>query len=104
MRAGYSVLREIDKKNFIPEGNDYGLSEREFENFIFFLENKGFLERVLRVNDFFSIKPARLTLKGKELLEELHHYEASYPADRSELKKWVEIEKKAYSNGAFEDY
>lgn len=99
MRAGYSILREIHGKSFIPKANDYGLKEREFENIIFFLENKGYLERVLRINDEFSLNAARLTQKGIELLEEHKKYEESYPG-REQLKAWVQIEKELYSNGA----
>lgn len=102
MRVGYSVLREIHRKDFTPSANDYGLKNREFENFIFFLENQGFLERVLRVNDDFSIKVARLTKKGIELLESNKHYEQTYP-ERKDLKAWIQIEKEHYSNGAEDD-
>ncbi|MFB5086820.1 hypothetical protein PGC35_06295 [Psychrobacillus sp. PGGUH221] len=103
MRVGYSILREISRKNYIPCGKDYGLTTREFENFIFFLEKQGLLERVLRVNDEFSIKAARLTKKGNELLEELKQYEETYPDDRHNLIKWVQIEKDQYSNGAIQE-
>ena len=102
MRGGYSILREIHKKEFTPCSSDYGLTTKEFENFVFFLENEGYLERVLRVNDVFSIKAARLTIKGVELLEKLKDYEVSYP-ERNNLKAWVQIEKELYSNGAIED-
>ncbi|TQR20622.1 hypothetical protein [Psychrobacillus vulpis] len=92
MRVAYSVLREIHRKEFIPSASDYGLKTREFENFIFFLENRGYLERVLRVNDDFSIKIARLTKKGVELLETNKHLEETYP-ERFNIKAWIQIEK-----------
>lgn len=57
------------------------------------------MERVLRVNDDFSIKVARLTNKGIDLLENNKHYEETYPK-RENLKAWVQIEKDLYSNGA----
>jgi len=97
LRAGYSILREIHRKNFTPTAKDYGVKEREFESLIFLLENKGYLERVLRVNDKFSINVARLTKEGIMLLEEHKKYEESYP-ERGNLKVWVQIEKKLYSN------
>ena len=34
--VGYGFLREVQSEGFIPKENDYGLMEREFENFIFF--------------------------------------------------------------------
>ncbi len=99
LRAGYSILREIHRKNFTPTAKDYGIKEREFENFIFLLENKGYVERVLRVNDEFSLNAARLTKEGIMLLEEHKQYEESYP-ERKKLKAWVQIEKELYSNEA----
>ena len=99
MRVGYSVLREIDEKNFTPCSSDYGLNQREFENFILFLERKGYVERVLRVNDKFSIRVARLTEKGILLLEENKQYMDTYP-DRNGLEAWVQVEKELYSNSA----
>ncbi|WP_407270743.1 hypothetical protein [Radiobacillus sp. PE A8.2] len=102
MRVAYSIIREIHRKNFLPEPNDYGLKEYEFRNFIFLLEQEGFLERVLRANDQYSLKPARLTKKGMALLESNKHYEKNYP-DRSSLKKWVQVDKRRNSNGAEED-
>ena len=81
MKIGYSVLREIDKKEFIPTGHDFGITDVEFENLIKLLENKGYIERVLRVGDkyYLSIKNARLTEKGLFFLEQHKHYEESYP-------------------------
>lgn len=102
MRVIYSVLRELNKKNFIPEGKDYGLKDYEFEGLIRMLENEGVLERVLRINDKLLLKPARLTEKGIELLKEHNDYEQSYP-DRKFLKDWVQVEKDLYSNGAEDD-
>ena len=98
MRVGYSILREINRKNFSPTAKDYGITDREFENFIFFLENKYLVERVLRVEDEFSIKVARLTDNGKMFLEEMKQYEETYPPDRQKLIKWVQIERDMYSN------
>lgn len=99
MRVGYSILREIHKKHFTPNAEDYGLKEREFENFIFLLENQEYVERVLRVNDEFSLNAARVTQKGMELLEEHRQYEESYPV-RENLKAWIQIEKELNSNKA----
>ncbi|WP_075619162.1 hypothetical protein [Paenisporosarcina indica] len=99
MKVGYSILKEIHNKTDSPTASDYGLSEVDFQNFVFFLETKGYLERVLRVHDHFSLKAARLTEKGVSLLVELKHYEDSYPA-RNYLKAWVQSEKDLYSNGA----
>ncbi|PZD94539.1 hypothetical protein DNH61_17645 [Paenibacillus sambharensis] len=102
MRTGYSVLRELKLKNFIPTAGDYGLKDVEFENFIRFLERKGFIERVLWVKDAYSLRPARLTPKGLSLLEEYSGLESEYPAERTSLKPWVELDKILYSNGAEE--
>lgn len=99
MRVGYSVLREINEKNFTPCSSDYGLTKREFENFILFLERKGYVERVLSVNGRFSINAARLTEEGILLLENNKHYMDTYP-DRIGLKAWVQVEKELYSNSA----
>ena len=99
MRVGYSVLREINEKTFTPCASDYGLTQREFENFLLFLEHKGFVERVLRVDDSFSLHPARLTKKGIKLLEDNKHYIDTYPK-RSGLKVWIQVEKELYSNSA----
>ena len=99
MRVGYSVLREINEKTFTPCASDYGLTQSEFENFVLFLENKGFLERVLRVDDSFSLHPARLTKKGIKLLEDNNQYIDTYPK-RSGLKVWIQVEKELYSNSA----
>lgn len=102
MRVGYSILREINKSEFLPTAEDYGLKQREFENFIRFLENEGYLERVLRVGDYFSIKPARITTKGMELINSNIDYEKDYPK-RQDLIKWVQIEKDLYSNSSDEE-
>lgn len=99
MRVGYSVLREINEKSFTPCASDYGLTQREFENFILFLEQKGYVERVLRVDENFSINAARLTEKGILLLEDNKQYMDTYP-DRSGLKAWIQVEKELYSNCA----
>lgn len=97
----YSILREIKKKNFLPCAADYGLSQVEFENFIFFLVNNGYLERVLKVNDYFSLNPTRLTVKGLYLLEQNNQYEDTYP-ERKDILSWVKCEKELYSNDAEE--
>lgn len=102
MRVGYSILREINKKDFVPCAGDYGLTQVKFENFILFLVNKGYIERVLKVNDYFSLTPARLSVKGLELLEQNKIYEETYP-ERRDLLAWVKVEKDLYSNGAEEE-
>lgn len=100
MKVGYSVLREIHSKRHTPCAHDYGLSEVEFERFIKLLEKKGYLERILRNGDSYSIRNARLTSQGIDLLQELSDYEATYPEDRGRLKDWVNDEKMKYSNEA----
>lgn len=102
MRVGYSILKEIKEKYFTPCASDYGLTQIEFENFILFLENKGYVERVLRVSDRFSLHPTRLTEKAIKLLEDNKQYIDTYP-ERTGLKAWVQIEKELYSNGAEEE-
>ncbi|MEK4486108.1 hypothetical protein MHH81_11030 [Psychrobacillus sp. FSL H8-0484] len=102
MRVGYSVLKEINEKTFTPCASDYGLTQREFENFVLFLEHKGFVERVLRVDDNFSLNPARLTKKGIKLLEDNNQYMETYPK-RSDLKVWIQEDKELYSNSAEEE-
>lgn len=97
MRGGYSILREIHRKDFMPNGKDYGLLNYEFDNMIRFLEKQGYLERVLRVGDAYSLKPAKLTLKGLQLLKDKSDYEETYPA-RNGLIEWVRSEKEHYSN------
>jgi hypothetical protein len=100
--VGYSILREMKEKDFLPCAADYGLTQIEFENFIYFLVNKGYLERVLKVNDFFSLKPARLTVKGMALLDQNKQYEDTYP-ERKDLLAWVKVEKDLFSNDAIEE-
>jgi len=94
MRLAYSLLREIHLKNYVPEATNYGLKEVEFEQFIKLMENKGYLERVLRVGDqyWYSIKNARITKSGLALLEEYKHYEEEYP-ERDQLKDWVKLDR-----------
>lgn len=82
MRVAYSVLREIHKKDHNPHG---------------LLEKNGYLERVLRVNDESRLGPARLTERGKILLETYNHYEDDYP-DIKNLNDWVKNEREQYSN------
>lgn len=101
MRVAYSVLREIHKKDHTPNGKDYGLKDYEFDGFIRLLEKNGYLERVLRVNDEYRLGPARLTEKGKILLETYKHYEDNYPINNlKNLKDWVKTEREQYSNQA----
>lgn len=57
---------------------------------------------MLRVNDRFSIRAARLTEKGTNLLEDNQQYMETYP-ERNGLKAWIQIEKELYSNGAEEE-
>lgn len=102
MRVGYSVLKEINDKIFTPCASDYGLTQREFENFVLFLEHKGFVERVLRMDDSFSLRLARLTKKGIRLLEDNNQYIETYPK-RRDLKVWVQVDKELYSNVAEEE-
>lgn len=94
MKIGYSILREIEKKNFIPTGPDYGITDVDFDNLIKLLENKVYIERVLRVGDKYeySIKNARLTKDGLLFLEQNEHYEESYP-DRNQLKSWIKTDR-----------
>ena len=68
----------------------------------FSFEHKGFVERVLRVDDSFSLRPARLTIKGIKLLEDNKQYIETYPK-RSDLKVWIQVDKELYSNGAEEE-
>lgn len=99
MKGGYSILREIHRKDYIPEGKDYGIKDHEFESMIRLLEKQGYLERVLRAGDAYSLKPAKLTLKGLQLLEDKSDYEETYPT-RDGLIEWVRSEKEQYSNDA----
>ena len=102
MRVVYSVLRELHKGIALPTAKDYDLIQRDFENFIFFLENEGYVERVLRIDTFFSLKPARLTKKGYDFLESHKYLEASYP-DKQDMFKWIQADKEMYSNEAKEE-
>jgi predicted transcriptional regulator len=102
MRVIYSVLREINKGTSLPTARDYGLKQREFENFILHLEKEGYIERVLRMDTFFSLKPTRLTKKGHDFLEKYKHVEDDYP-DKKDIIKWIQVEKEMYSNGAEEE-
>lgn len=102
MRAAYSVLREIHKGIALPTAKDYDMQQRQFENFILFLENEGFIERVLRIDSFFSIKPARLTKKGQAFLEKYNYLEETYP-DKQNMMKWIRVGKEVYSNEANEE-
>lgn len=95
MRFIYSILREINEKS-LPTAKDYGYKQREFENLIFTLEKEGYVERVLRIDTFFSLKPARLTQKGHELLESLRYFDESYPGKKG-LINWLKVEKEESS-------
>ncbi|MEZ2719544.1 hypothetical protein [Niallia circulans] len=103
MRVIYSVLREIDKGESLPTAEDYGFKQREFENFIFDLEKGGYVERVLRMDTFFSLKPARLTKKGHDILEEYKELEKSYPKNKKDIIMWIQVDKEMYSNDAEEE-
>jgi hypothetical protein len=52
--------------------------------------------------DSYSIKVARLTLKGIKLLIDYQYYEGNYPKPEK-LRQWVQVEKDLYSNGAEEE-
>lgn len=62
----------------------------------------GFIERVLRIDPFFSIKPARLTKKGQAFLEKYNYLEETYP-DKQNMMKWIRVGKEVYSNEANEE-
>ncbi|EOR23049.1 hypothetical protein A499_14821 [Niallia nealsonii AAU1] len=102
MKVTYSVLREINIGTALPIAKEYNFKQREFENFIFLLENEGYVERVLRIDTFFSLKPARLTKKGHDFLENHKYLEASY-SNKQDIIKWIQMEKEMYSNGAKEE-
>jgi|SRR5690606_13097156 len=103
MRVGYSILREIHRKEYVPESGHYGIKVVEFERMIKLLEKQGYLERVLRAGDEFSLRPARLTQKGEDFLEEYRILEDIYPKENKELINWVQIDKIMYSNDASEE-
>ncbi|NMO78051.1 hypothetical protein [Niallia alba] len=44
MKVTYSVLREINIGTALPIAKEYNFKQREFENFIFLLENEGYVE------------------------------------------------------------
>jgi len=50
-----------------------------------------------QLGDAYSLKPAKLTLKGLQLLKDKSDYEGTYPA-RNGLLEWVRSEKEHYSN------
>ncbi|MEK3882121.1 hypothetical protein [Paenibacillus sp. PL2-23] len=103
MRVGYSILREIHWKENMPESRHYGLKDFEFERMIKLLEREGYLERVLRAGDKFSLRPAKLTRKGEVFLEENKDLEDTYPIDKKELITWIQVDKLKYSNDASEE-
>ncbi len=100
MRVGYSILREIYRKEFLPESCHYGLKDSEFERMIRLLEKEGYLDRVLRAGDKFSLRPARLTCKGEQFLKEHSNLEETYPKERIDLIKWIQADRLVYSNDA----
>ncbi|MFC4323706.1 hypothetical protein [Litchfieldia salsa] len=103
MRIAYSVIREIHNKNFLPQGKDYGLNPYEFVRLVRHLEELGYIERVLIIDDEVRLGPARITEKGRELIKTHTKYEEDYPFKRENLKKWIAaVEKEQYSNGAEE--
>lgn len=98
MRVGYSILKEISIKSDDIVATNYGLEDIEFERMIKLLEKTGYIEHVLRVGDNFSLKPARLTEKGKCFLIEHLQLEGEYPNSKEAIKGWVEVDKIKYSN------
>ena len=100
MRVGYSILREIHRKENLPESGHYGIKDIEFERMIKLLEKQGYLERVLRVGDKVSLRPAKLTRKGEVFLEEYKSLEITYPKDKKDLINWIQTDKIKYSNDA----
>jgi len=100
IRVGYSILRELQAGGERPIATHYGLTEVEFQRMIMLLERQGYIERVLRVGDRFSLKPTRLTAKGVAFLLEKLHFEVDYPTSKMDLRTWVQVDKELYSNGA----
>lgn len=100
MRVGYSILKEVKNRTQRIIADHYGLKDYEFDRMIRMLENKGYIERVLRVGDNLSLKPARLTEKGENFIKEHYQLEDEYPNTIEGLKAWVQIDKLKYSNGA----
>ncbi|NMO97119.1 hypothetical protein [Paenibacillus lemnae] len=103
MRVGYSILREIHKKEFTPESKDYGIQEHEFLRMVKLLEKQGYLDKILVVGDFYSLKQTRITDKGIRFLKEHFDLETIYPAHRSDLVNWIQVDKTLYGNGADSD-
>ncbi|OUS78598.1 hypothetical protein B1748_00535 [Paenibacillus sp. MY03] len=93
MRVGFSILKEIQVKRTGISGELYGLKDIEFERMVKLLEKQGYLERVLRVGDRFSLKPARLLEKGEMFLEEHARLADEYPDSIGELKEWVRADR-----------
>ncbi|MBO2946045.1 hypothetical protein JJQ72_18880 [Paenibacillus sp. F411] len=100
MRVGYSILKEIHNNEFTPEAKDYGLEDHEFIRMVKLLEKKGYLENILIVGDFFSLKQTKLTIKGIHFLAEHSDLDIHYPTSRSERIAWIQEDKRMYSNGA----
>ncbi|MDQ0115637.1 YjcQ family protein [Paenibacillus harenae] len=103
MRVGYSILKELKNKTDGIFATNYGLKDIEFERMIKLLEKQGYIERVLRVGDNFSLRPARITDKGENFLIEHSLMEEEYPKTKEALNAWVQLDKLKYSNGAEED-
>lgn len=93
-------MRELQAGGERPLATHYGLTEVEFRRMIMLLERQGYIERVLRVGDRFSLKPTRLTAKGVAFLLEKSHFEVDYPTSKADLRTWVQVDKELYSNGA----
>ncbi len=103
MRVGFSILKEIkDKRAHINE-DVYGLKDFEFDRKLKLLERKGYVERVLRVGDNLSLRPARLTAKGEAFLMGHADLADDYPSHVEDLKEWVLLDKLMYANGAEEN-
>ncbi len=95
-------MRDINHKTF-ETFSTYGLRDYQFDRMIRLLEDKGFVERVLRVGDKLSLRPAKLTEKGVAFLKKHSYLELEYPMDKKDLKAWLQKEKLLYFNGADED-
>jgi DNA-binding PadR family transcriptional regulator len=93
MRVGFSILNEIKDKRAALSGQVYGIKDIEFERMIKLLEKQGYIERVLRVGDRFSLKPARLSEKGERFLMEHAELADEYPDSMEELKEWVRADR-----------
>ncbi|WP_214630770.1 hypothetical protein [Paenibacillus agaridevorans] len=93
MRVGFSILKEIKDKRADISGQVYGLKDVEFERMIKLLEKQGYIERILRVGDRFSLKPARLLEKGERFLMEHVELADEYPDSMEKLKEWIRADR-----------